>query len=93
MEDGEVNDGFLGDEEMTARKALASVHGEGTGMSWVEAVILGAGHVSADDDANNNSGDYHRSSEHANGQAQSTAQPIVSMYATVPVELTRAKSN
>lgn len=52
MEDGEINDGFLGVEEMENRKALADAHGEGGGgMSWVEAVILGAGQVTAVDAA------------------------------------------
>ena len=51
MEDGEINDGFLGEVEMENRKALAGAHGEGAGMSWVEAVILGAGQVTAVDAA------------------------------------------
>lgn len=51
MEDGEINDGFLGEVEMEDRKALAGAHGEGAGMSWVEAVILGAGQVTAVDAA------------------------------------------
>lgn len=50
MEDGEINDGFLGAEEMENRKALAASHGEGA-MSWVEAVMLGAGHVTHMDQA------------------------------------------
>lgn len=51
MEDGEINDGFLGEVEMENRKALAGAHGDGAGMSWVEAVILGAGQVTAVDAA------------------------------------------
>ena len=51
MEDGEINDGFLGEVEMENRKALAGAHGEGAGMSWVEAVLLGAGQVTAADAA------------------------------------------
>lgn len=50
VEDGEVSSGgFLGDHEIAARKALAAVHGEGTGISWVEAVLTGAGAVNPDD--------------------------------------------
>lgn len=51
MEDGEISSGFLGEEEMESRKALATAHGEGAGMSWVEAVLLGTGIVSAVDTA------------------------------------------
>lgn len=42
-----MNDGFLGEEEMAERRALAASHGNGTTISWVEAVILGAGSVRA----------------------------------------------
>lgn len=51
MEDGEINDGFLGEEEMEQRKALAAAHGEGASVSWVEAVMLGAGRVAPGDPA------------------------------------------
>lgn len=47
MEDGEIQDGFLGEEEMENRRTLAAAHGEGAGMSWVEAVLLGTRQVSA----------------------------------------------
>lgn len=50
MEDGEVNDGFLGEKEMAERKALAAAHGDGTNISWVEAVILGARHLTSNDE-------------------------------------------
>lgn len=54
MEDGEIQDGFLGEEEMRSRKALAAAHGdEGTSVSWVEAVLLGAGRVAPVDPQEN----------------------------------------
>lgn len=63
MEDGEINGGFLGDEEMQERKALASAHGEGTNMSWVEAVLIGTGQVKASDFPNATEARGHESAE------------------------------
>lgn len=43
VEDGEINNGFLGEAEMENRKTLAAAYGDD--VSWVEAVILGAKHL------------------------------------------------
>lgn len=53
VEDGEINDGFLGQAEMESRKTLTAAYGgEDSKVSWVEAVLLGAKHVTpADADA------------------------------------------
>lgn len=45
MEDGEIEDGFLGHHEMESRRALAASHGAEGSVSWVEAVLLGAGDI------------------------------------------------
>lgn len=45
MEDGEIEDGFLGHHEMESRRALAAAHGAEGSVSWVEAVLLGAGDI------------------------------------------------
>ncbi|CAM9931914.1 unnamed protein product [Ectocarpus fasciculatus] len=43
VEDGEINNGFLGEAEMENRKTLAAAYGDD--VSWVEAVLLGAKHL------------------------------------------------
>ncbi|CAN0400275.1 unnamed protein product, partial [Ectocarpus sp. 12 AP-2014] len=43
VEDGEINNGFLGEAEMENRKTLAAAYGDE--ISWVEAVLLGAKHL------------------------------------------------
>ncbi|CAN0232052.1 unnamed protein product [Ectocarpus sp. 4 AP-2014] len=43
VEDGEINNGFLGEAEMENRKTLAAAYGDE--VSWVEAVLLGAKHL------------------------------------------------
>lgn len=76
MEDGEINGGFLGDHEMEERKALASAHGEGTNMSWVEAVLIGTGQVKA--------GDFPDATEARGHESAEDPDPA----ATIPVSCT-----
>lgn len=57
VEDGEINNGFLGEAEMENRKTLASAYGDE--VSWVEAVLLGAKHLAPASNA--------AASEHGNG--------------------------